>query len=66
VHIPVDFLLLHSERGFASDQRDVLIGIGIGIEIGSIGGIFHHNDPDPDPDPDFDLDRARPCCTAKT
>jgi len=45
----------------------VLIGIGIeiGIEIGSIGAIFH-NDPDPDFDFDFDLDRARRCCTAKT
>ena len=54
------------ERGFASDRRDVLIEIGIGIEIGSIGETFH-NDPDPDPDPDFDfdLDRAPSCCGTK-
>jgi len=43
------------KRGFASDRRDVLIEIGIAIEIeiGSISESFR-NDCDPDPDPDFD------------
>jgi len=37
----------------------MLIGIGIGIEIGAIGETFD-NDPNPD------LDRVRSYCTAKS
>jgi len=64
----------NDSRGFASDQRAVLIEIviAIKIEIGAIGETFD-NDPDPDPDPDpdfdfdfdFDLDSTRSCCTAR-